>query len=155
MLEICQNVAGSTNLATNHRSHDGPSWTHRLILVQFLLLLSSLPSTAGMTNRHRHNGPSRVSVPKHLNSWNLGTETTSLIFMTKQQDGPSWLRRSVMHSVTPHLVKLPHLPSVSSLRCHLRTVTGTTDRHKLRTWYFSAFLSQKPSYSSFRQFSYK
>ena len=71
----------------------------RPILVQFLLLLSSLPSTAGMTDRHRHNGPSRVSVPKHLNFWNLGTETTSLIFMTKQQDGPSWLRRSVTHSV--------------------------------------------------------
>ena len=27
MLEICQNAAGSTDLATNHRGHDGPSWT--------------------------------------------------------------------------------------------------------------------------------
>ena len=61
------------------------------ILVQFLLLLSSLPSTTGMTDRHRHNGLSKVSVPKHLNSWNLSTGTTSLNFMTNQQDGPSWL----------------------------------------------------------------
>ena len=38
----------------------------RPILVQFLLLLSSLPSTAGMTVRHRYNGLSKVSVPKHL-----------------------------------------------------------------------------------------
>ncbi|TMW97396.1 hypothetical protein EJD97_005623, partial [Solanum chilense] len=30
------------------------------ILVQFLLLLSSLPSTAAMTDLHRHNGPSGV-----------------------------------------------------------------------------------------------
>ena len=45
----------------------------RPILVQFLLLISSLPSTASMTNRHRHNGPSSVFVPKHFNSWNLGT----------------------------------------------------------------------------------
>ena len=61
------------------------------ILVQFLLLLSSFPSTAIMTDRHRHNGPSRVFVPKHFNSWNLGTRTTYLIFMMNQQDGPSWL----------------------------------------------------------------
>ena len=125
------------------------------ILVQFLLMLSSLPSTAGMMDRHRHNGPSRVSVPKHLNSWNLGTGTTSLIFMTNQQDEPSWLRRSVTHSVTPHLVRLPHLPPAAALRCHLRTVTSTTNRHKLRRWYFSVFLSQKPPHSFFKQISCK
>ena len=27
MLEICQNAAGSTDLATDRRGHDGPSWT--------------------------------------------------------------------------------------------------------------------------------
>ena len=27
MLEICQNSAGSTDLATDRRGHDGPSWT--------------------------------------------------------------------------------------------------------------------------------
>ena len=97
----------------------------RPILVQFLLLLSSLPSTAGMTDRYEHNGPSRVSVPKHLNSWNLGTETTSLNFMTNQQDGPSHSRRTVVVSVTPHLVRLPHLPSTASLRRHLRTVISS------------------------------
>ena len=61
----------------------------RPILVQFLLLLSSFPSTASMMDRHRHNGPSRVFVPKHFNSWNLGTGITSLNFMTNLQDGPS------------------------------------------------------------------
>ena len=125
----------------------------RPILVQFLLLLSSLPSMAGMTDCHRHSGPSRVSVTKHLNSWNLGTWTTSLNFMMNQQDGPSWLPQSVTHSVTPYLVRLPHLPSADALRCHLRTVTGMTDLHKLGMWYFSTFLAQKPPHSSFRQFS--
>ena len=119
---------------------DGSPWSRRTVmdsvipyLMKFLLLLSSLPSTVGMTDRYEHNG-SRGSVPKHLNSWNLGTGTTSLIFMTNQQDGPSWLQRSVTHSVTPHLVRLPHLPSTTSLRRHLRTVIGTTDRHKLCRW---------------------
>ncbi|TMW99056.1 hypothetical protein EJD97_003113, partial [Solanum chilense] len=32
------------------------------ILMQFLLLLSSLPSTAGMMDHHKHNGPSGVSI---------------------------------------------------------------------------------------------
>ena len=126
---------------------------HRPTLVQFILLLSSLPLRAGMSDHHRHNGSSRVSVPKHLNSWNLGTGTTSLIFMMNQQDRPSWLRRSVTHSVTPHLIRLPHLPSAASLRCHLWTITGTTDHHKLRRWYFSLFLAKKPSHSSFIQIS--
>ena len=26
LLEICQNAAGSTDLATDRRGHDGPSW---------------------------------------------------------------------------------------------------------------------------------
>ena len=61
-------------------------WT---ILVQFLLLLSSFPSTASMTDRHRHNGLSRVFVSKHFNSWNLDTGITSMNFMKNLQDGPS------------------------------------------------------------------
>ena len=124
----------------------------RSILVQFLLLLSSLPSKAGMTDRHRHNGPSRVSVPKHLNSWNMGTGTTSLNFMTNLQDGPSWTRQSVMLSVTPQLVRLPHLPSTRALRCHLRTVMSMTDRHKLRRWSLLHFFAQKPPHSSLDRF---
>ena len=62
---------------------------HHPMLVQFLLLLSSFPSTASMKDRHRHNCPSRVFVPKHFNSWNLGSGITSLNLMTNLQDGPS------------------------------------------------------------------
>ena len=73
----------------------------RPILVQFLLLLSSLPSTTSMTNRHRHNCPSSVFVPKHFNSWNLGTGTNSLYFVTDLQDVSSWIQRTVTNCVTP------------------------------------------------------
>ena len=125
------------------------------ILVQFLLLLSSSPSTTGMTDRQRHTGPSRVSIPKHLNTWNLGIGTSSLIFMMNHQDGQSWLRQYVTNSLTPHLVRIPHLPSAVALGCHLRIVTSTTNRHMLRRWYFSVFLTQKPQHSSFRQISCK
>ena len=114
----------------------------RPILVQFLLLLSSLPSTASMTDRHRHNGLSRVFVPKHFNSWNLGIGITSMNFMTNLQDGPSQTRRTITSFVTPHLVRLPYLPSADALRCHLRTVTSTTDRHQLRRWSLLQFFAQ-------------
>ena len=122
--------------------------------MKFLLLLSSLPSTAGMTDRHRHNGSSRVFVLKHFNSWNLGTRITSLNFTTNLQDGPSEPRRTVTSFVIPHLVRLPYLPSAAALRCHLRTFTSTTDRHKLRRWSLLNF-SLKISASSFGQISCK
>ena len=114
----------------------------RPILVQFLLLLSSFPSTASMKDRHRHNSPSRVFVPKHFNSWNLGTGITSLNFTTNLQDGPSYPRRIVTGFVIPHLVRLPHLPSAAALRCHLRTVASTMDRHKLCRWSLLHFFCQ-------------
>ncbi|TMW80745.1 hypothetical protein EJD97_015628, partial [Solanum chilense] len=69
---------------------------------------------------------------KTLELLEYGYWTTSLNFMTNIQDGPSWTQRSVTLSVTPHLVRLPHLPSAAALRCHLRTVTNMMDRHKLR-----------------------
>ena len=112
------------------------------ILMQFLLLLSSPPSMASMTDCHRHNGTSRVFVPKHFNSWNMGTGIASLNLMTNLQDGPSLTRRTVTSFVTPHLVRLPHLPSADALRCHLQTVTGTTNRHKLRRWSLLHFFAQ-------------
>ena len=124
------------------RGHDGPSWTPSSHTQQFLLLLSSFFSTASMTDCHRHNGPSRVFVSKHFNSWNLGTGITYLNFMTNLQDRPSQPRRTVTSYVTPHLVRLPHLPSAASLRCHLWTFTSTTDRHQLRRWSLLQFFAQ-------------
>ena len=149
MLEICQNVGLDRRIVVVTTDRHGLC---RLILVQFLLLLSSLPSMAGMTDRHRKNGPSRDSVPKHLNSWNMGNGTTSLNFMMNLQDGPSWTRRSVTLSVTPHLVKLPHLPSAVALRCHLRTVTSMTGHHKLRRLSLLHFFVQKSPHSSLDKF---
>ena len=142
MLEICQNAAGSTDLATDRRGHDGPSWTPSSHIYQFLLLLSSFFSTASMTDCRWHNGPSRVFVSKYFNSWNLVTGITSLNFMTNLQDGPSYPRRTVTSYITPHLVRLPYIPSASSLRCHLWTVKRMTDRHQLRRWSLLHFFTQ-------------
>ena len=68
-----QNVVESTDLATDHRGHDGPSWTpsSHTCTISFSTLFVTLDG--GYDARQRHNGPSMVSVPKHLNSWNMGT----------------------------------------------------------------------------------
>ena len=58
-------------------------------LCNFFSCSSSLPSTPSMTDRHRHNGPSRAFISKHFNSWNMGTGITSLKIMTNLQDRPS------------------------------------------------------------------
>ncbi|TMW84210.1 hypothetical protein EJD97_025612, partial [Solanum chilense] len=55
---------------------------------------------------------------KTLELLEYGYWATSLIFMTNLQDRPSWLRRSITFSVTPHLVRLPYLPSTAALHCH-------------------------------------
>ena len=107
-------------------------------LVQFLLLLSSFPSTASVTDRHRHNGPSRVFVSKYFNSWNLGTGITSLIFTTDRQshDGPSQTRRSIegLRSKILQLLEYGYWDYFSELHDEPagRTVIDTTDRHKPR-----------------------
>ena len=138
---------------------DGSSWSRWTIMDSIIPYLcnsfcctSSLPSTTSMTDRHRHNGPSRAFVSKHFNSWNMGTGITSLNFMTNLQDGPSQTRRTVTSFVTLHLVRLPHLPSAAALRCHLRTVTSTTDRHKLRRWSLLHFFCPKSPHSSLDRF---
>ena len=79
--------------------------------------LTKCEVTECMTDRRIHNGPSRVFILKHLNSLNMGTWTTSLNFMKNLQDGPSQSRRTVVVSATPHLVRLPHLPSATALCC--------------------------------------
>ena len=66
-----------------------------------------------------------------------------MTIITVMQDGPSWLQRTVTSFVTPHLVRLPHLPLETALRCHLQNVTSTTDRHKLRRWSLLHFFALK------------
>ena len=134
MLEICQNAVGSTDLAMDHHGHNGPSW----IPSSHTCAISSAALFITLDGRYDRSSQAQRFVEglrsKTRELFEFGYSTTSLIFMTNQQDRPSWLRRSVTYSVTPDFVRLPHLPSAAALRCHLRTVTSMTDLHKLRRW---------------------
>ena len=152
LLEICQNAAGSTDLVTYLHGHNGPSWT----LWPHTCAISS--AALFITLNGRYDGWSQAQQSfeglhsKTLELLEYGYWTTSLNFMTSLQDGPSWVRRSVTLSITPHLVRLPHLPSAAALRYHLQTVMSMTDRHKLRRWSLLHFFAQKPPHSSLDRF---
>ena len=138
MLEICQNAAGSTDLATGHRGHDGPSWTPSSHTWQIILLLSSLPLTTGMTDRHRHNFFNYF--------FDLHDESAG---------------RTVMATTVRHALRNPTLGQNFPSSLSSCTTMPPTDRHehderhKLHRWYFSVFLAQKPPHSSFRKISWK
>ena len=152
MLEICQNAAGSTDLLTDRRGHNGPSWTpsSHTCSISFdalFIILDSRYDGYSLAQRYVEGLRSKT-----LELLKYGYWTTSLIFMTNPQHRPAWIRRSVTLSVTSHLVRLPHLPSAAALHCHLRTVTSMTDRHKLCRWSLLHFFAQKPLHSSLDRF---
>ena len=142
----------STDHAKDHRGHDGPSWTPS----SHTCAISSASLFITFDGRYDGSSQAQRSIEglrsKTLELLEFGYWTTSLIFMMNQQNGPSWLQWSVMLSVTPHLVRLSHLPSAAALRCNLQTVMSMTDRHKLRRWSLLHFFAQKPPHSSLDRF---
>ncbi|TMW98840.1 hypothetical protein EJD97_003416 [Solanum chilense] len=123
MLEICQNAAGSTDLATGRRGHGGPSWTPSSHTLQILMLLSSLPLTAGMTDIHRHNGP-RGSSFHNTNS----LEFRYLDSFSDHYDEPAgW---TVMSTTVRHVLRNPTLCQTSTSSFSSFTTMSPTDRHR-------------------------
>ena len=109
LLEICQ----KSGWIDWHR--DGSSWSRRTVmdvvvpyLMKFLLLLSSLPSTASMTDRHSHNGPSRVFVLP--------------IFLQQMHYVATYGPSQAWRSVTRSLGCLFCISLLKNLRIHLWTV---------------------------------
>ena len=135
LLEICQNASGSTDLAMDRHGHDGPAWTpssHTYAISSAALLhypRRQVWRTVIGTTVRRGSSFQNTST---LGIWVLGsllwTSWRTCRTDRRRHDRPS------QAFVTPHLVRLPHLLSAASLRCHLQTVTSTMDRHKLRSW---------------------
>ena len=122
MLEICQNAAGSTDLAMDRRGHEGPSWTlssHTCSISSTSLFITLDDRYDGLSQAQWSVGGLRSITLELLE---FGYWTTSLIFMTNKQDGPSRLRQSVTHG--KFLLLLSSLPSAAGRRI----VTGTTVR---------------------------
>ena len=148
---------GITKLVTVRHGYDGPSCRfvvkiNEVIPVprfQELKYLETRPSTDGCA----YDGPTRVSFQNTstLGIWVLDQFSD----LHDEPAGRTVIAMTDCHNLrNPTLVRLPHLPSAASLHCHLRTVTSTTDRHKLRRWSLLQF-SLKISAFSFGQISCK
>ena len=129
MLEICQNAAGSTDLATDHRGHDGSSRTpssHTCAISSVALFITLDSKCDGSSHAQRPIEGLRCKILELL-------EYGYWDYFSKLHDEPAG--RTVRSSLTPHLVRLPHHPSAAALCWHLRTIISMTDLHKLRMWY--------------------
>ena len=119
MLEICQNAARSTDLATDRRGHNRPPWTpssHTCAIssAALVITLNGKYDGSSLTRRSIEGLHSKTLKLLEYGYWDSFSEL---------HDEPAG--RIVMDSVTPHLVRLPHLPSAVALRCHLQTVTSS------------------------------
>ncbi|TMW87963.1 hypothetical protein EJD97_019208, partial [Solanum chilense] len=123
LLEICQNAAGSTDLAKDLCGHDGPSWipsSHTCAISCAALFITPIE---GMTDHHTHNGSSRVSVPKHLNSWNSVSN-----YFSDLHEEPAG--RTVMATTVRHALRNPTVGQNSPSSFSSCTTMPPTDSHK-------------------------
>ena len=142
------------DIATDHCGHDGPLWTPS----SHTCAISSAALFITLDDRYDGSSQAQRSVE------GLRSKTLKLLefgywyYFSDLHDEPAG--RTVMPMTVRHALRNPtlgqtHVSSAVALRCHLRTVMSMTDRHKLRRWYFSVFLAQKPPHSSFRKISWK
>ena len=75
----------------------------RLILHKLFFCFIHYPQRTGMRDRSKQDGLSMVFAPLYFNFSEFGFWDYSLIIMTNQQNGPSWLRRSSWTFVHPTL----------------------------------------------------
>ena len=141
-MEICQNAAGSTDLAMDRRGLDGPSWT----LSSHTYAISS--AALFITLDGKYDGPSQAQRSVE----GLRSKTLQLLeygywdYFSELHDEPAG--ETVIDTTNRHKLRNPtldqtsHLPSAAALRFHLPTVTSMTDRHKLRRWSLLHFFAQ-------------
>ncbi|TMW89997.1 hypothetical protein EJD97_016317, partial [Solanum chilense] len=95
----------------------------RPILVQFLLLLSSLPSMTGMTDCHRHNGPSGGLCSITLELLEFGYWD----YFSDLHDEPAG--RTIMAATIRHALRNPTLGQTYPSSFSSCTMMPPTDRH--------------------------
>ena len=109
MLEICQNASGSTNIATDRRGHDGPSW----IPLSHTCAISS--ATLFVTLDGRYDGSSHAQRSVE----GLRSKTLELLefrywdYFSDLHDEPAG--RTVMVTKVRHALYNPTLPSSVAL----------------------------------------
>ena len=107
LLEICQNAGGQTDLATDRRDHDGPSWT----LSSHTCAISS--AALFITLDGKYDGPSQAQ----RSIEGLRSKTLKLLeygywdYFSELYDEPA--RRTVIDTTDRHGLRHPILDEVS------------------------------------------
>ena len=146
MLEIGQNAAGLTDLATDRRGHDGPSW----IPSSNTCAISSASLFITLDGRYDGSSQAQRSVE------GLRSKTLKLLefgywdYFSELHDEPAGL--TVMATTVRHALRNPTLGQTSPSSFSSCTTMPPTDHHKLRRWSFLHFFAQKPKHSSLDRF---
>ncbi|TMW80153.1 hypothetical protein EJD97_023506, partial [Solanum chilense] len=122
-MEIFQNTVGSTDLATDRRGHDGPSWTpssHTCALSSAALFITLDGSYDGSSQAQRSVEGLRSKTLKLL-------EFGYSDYFSELHDEPS--RRTVMATTVRHTLRNPTLGQTSPSSFSSCTATPPTDRH--------------------------
>ena len=123
MLENCQNAAGSTDLATDHRGHDGPSWTQS----SHTCAISSAALFITLDDRYDGSSQAQRSVE------GLRSKTLELLefeywdYFSDLHDEPAG--QAVMATMVYHALRNPTLVHTSSSSFRSYNTMPPTDRH--------------------------
>ncbi|TMW83320.1 hypothetical protein EJD97_002119 [Solanum chilense] len=122
-MEICQNAAGSTDLATDRRGHDGPSWTPS----SHTCAISSVALFITLDGRYDGFSQAQRSVE------GLHSKTLKLLefgywdYFSELHDDPTG--RAVMATTVRHALRNPTLGQNSPSSFSNCTTIPPTDRH--------------------------
>ena len=146
MLEICQNAAGSTELVTDCRGHDGLSWTpssHTCAISSAALLhyprRQVWRTITGTTVRR---GPSFQNTST-LGIWVLD-------YFSELHDEPAG--RTVIDTTDRQKLRNPTLGQTSPSSFSICTMLPPSDCHKLHRWSLLHFFAKKSPHSSLNRF---
>ncbi|TMX01838.1 hypothetical protein EJD97_023461, partial [Solanum chilense] len=124
LLEICQNAAGSTDLATDRRGHDGPSWTpssHTCALssAAFFIILDGRNDGSSQTQRSVEDLRCKTLKLLEFGYWD---------YFSELHDEPAG--RTVMATTVRHALRNPTLGQTSPSSFSSCTTMPPTDRHE-------------------------
>ena len=124
MLEICQIAAGSMDLATDRRGHDGPSWTpssHTCAISSIALFITLDGKYEGQSQAHRSVEGLRFKALKLL-------EYGYWDYFSELHDEPAG--RTVIDTTDHHGLRNSTLGQTSPSSFSSCTTLPPTDRHK-------------------------
>ena len=136
LLQICQNAAGSTDLATDRRGHDGPSWN----LLSHTCAISSADLFITLDGRSDGSLRAQRSVEGFCSKTLKLFEYGYLGYFSDLHDEPAG--RTVMATMVRHVFCNPTLCKTSPSSFSSCTTLPPTDRHNLRRWSLLHFFSQ-------------